>query len=274
VRRESRITYKDLIAKSEVVVSHNIIYRLLKEAGIINWIAKKRPLLTLEVASKRYAWALEHEHWTYKDWVKVIWSDECSIERELGKRREWVFRTLDQKWKKDMIQSYKKGKNVSIMIWACFWGMKRSNLYALERDFKSKKQGYSARSYIHVLDDNLLGIYQLGLIFMQNNAPIHTIKAMATWFLENDINVMEWLSYSSNMNPIEHLWFILKEHVYKVNSNIENVVSDKNNIKEALFDALYKAWEALNDYYLHNLVWSMERRIKALIKAKGWYTKY
>jgi len=62
VRRESRITYKDLIAKSEVAVSHNIIYRLLKEAGIINWIAKKQPLLTLEVASKRYAWALEHEH--------------------------------------------------------------------------------------------------------------------------------------------------------------------------------------------------------------------
>jgi len=35
-RREPRITYKDLIAKSEVAVSHNTIYRLLKEAGIIN----------------------------------------------------------------------------------------------------------------------------------------------------------------------------------------------------------------------------------------------
>jgi len=35
-RREPRITYKDLIAKSEVAISHNTIYRLLKEAGIIN----------------------------------------------------------------------------------------------------------------------------------------------------------------------------------------------------------------------------------------------
>jgi len=35
-RRESRITYKNLIAKSEVAIPHNTIYRLLKEAGIIN----------------------------------------------------------------------------------------------------------------------------------------------------------------------------------------------------------------------------------------------
>jgi hypothetical protein len=65
------------------------------------------------------------------------------------------------------------------MVWACFRGLERSNLYALERDFEAKKHGYSARFYIHVLDDNLLGIYQPGLIFMQDNAPIHTAKAVA-----------------------------------------------------------------------------------------------
>jgi len=52
------------------------------------------------------------------------------------------------------------------------------------------------------------------------------------------------------------------------------VVGDEDRIKEALFDALYKAWEALDKDYLHDLVWSMERRIKALIASEGWYTKY
>lgn len=132
-RREPRITYRDLIAKSGVAVSHDTIYRLLREAGIINWIAKKRPFLTPEVAGKRYAWALEHEHWTYENWAKVIWSDECSVERGLGKRREWVFLTPDQKWQKDIIQPYKKGKDFSIMLWACFWGMKRSNSSVVTR---------------------------------------------------------------------------------------------------------------------------------------------
>jgi len=65
------------------------------------------------------------------------------------------------------------------MMWACFWESEQSNLYALERNFESKKNSYSARFYIHVLDDNLPGIYQLDLIFMQDNAPIHTAKAVA-----------------------------------------------------------------------------------------------
>ena len=39
------------------------------------------------------------------------------MERGTGKERAWVFRLLDEKWKKEMIQSYKKDKGVSIIIW-------------------------------------------------------------------------------------------------------------------------------------------------------------
>ncbi len=274
VRLDPKITYRNLLIKTGVDVSAKTVYRLLKEEGITNWRCKKRPLLTPEVAGKRYAWALAHEDWGFDKWAKIIWSDERSVGRGTGKRREWCFRTPAQKWDKNMVQPYKKGHDFSIMVWACFWELERSNLYALERDCEAKKNGYSARSYIHVLDDNLLGIYQPGLVFMQDNAPIHTAEAVALWFRENGINVMEWPPYSPDMNPIEHLWFLLKEHVYKVNPPINDVNGGEDKIKEALFDALYKAWEALDEYYLHDLVWSMERRVKALIASEGWYTKY
>ena len=205
VRRDLKIQYKTLMEKVGVTCSHDTIYRLLKEKGIINWLAKKRPLLTLEVVDKRYAWALRHEGWTWEDWAKVIWSDECSVERGSGKRREWVFRTLNQKWNKDMIQPYRKGKDVSIMVWACLWGMERSNLYALTRDLSSKREDYSAKSYLELLNDNLLEIYDPDLIFMQNNAPIHTVKKVKQWFENNGITVMEWPPYSLDLNSIEHL---------------------------------------------------------------------
>ena len=79
MRRDPKIIYKKLAEQAGVICSHDIIYRLLKEEGIINWLAKKRPLLTPEVAGKRYQWALEHESWGFEEWVKVIWSDECSV---------------------------------------------------------------------------------------------------------------------------------------------------------------------------------------------------
>ena len=47
------------------------------------------------------------------------------------------------------------------------------------------------------------------------------------------------------------------------------MVGGEDKIKAALFDALYKAWEALDEYYLHDLVWSVERRVKALIASEG-----
>ena len=76
------------------------------------------------------------------------------------------------------------------------------------------------------------------------------------------------------MNPIEHLSFLLREMVYKINPNIEKVGGDNEKVKETLFDALQKAWGQIDEYYLHDLVWSMERRIKAIIASEGWYTKY
>ena len=109
---------------------------------------------------------------------------------------------------------------------------------------------------------------------MQDNAFIHTARKIRQWFDENDIIVMKWSSYSLNLNPIEHLWFLLKERVYKINPNIENVKDDDDAVRKALFEALFKAWESLENDYLHDLIWSMEKRVKAIIASEGWYTKY
>ena len=68
------------------------------------------------MAALRLAWAKEHLEWTQEQWDKVIFLDECSVERGTGGRRVWVWRTPSQKWDKEMIELYKKGKDISIMI--------------------------------------------------------------------------------------------------------------------------------------------------------------
>jgi hypothetical protein len=58
-----------------------------------------------------------------------------------------------------MITTYKSGKDIKVMVWGCFWGTEegteRSELYILNCDFESKKHGYSAVSYLEVLEDQI-----------------------------------------------------------------------------------------------------------------------
>ena len=74
------------------------------------------------------------------------------------------------------MQLVPKGKGVSVMVWAVFWGKGKSDLYKFAKDFEFKKSGYSINSYLGILEDNLLRIWESGLIFMKNNALIHKAK--------------------------------------------------------------------------------------------------
>ena len=83
-------------------------------------------------------------------------------------------------------------------------------------------------------------MYESDLIFMQDNVFIHTARKVRQWFDENDIIVMKWSSYSSDLNLIEHLWILLKERVYQINLNIENVKNGEDVVRKALLEAWFK----------------------------------
>ncbi len=62
------------------------------------------------------------------------------------------------------------------MVWGAIWHGGRSDLVIMERDEESKREGYSANSYIIVLDENMPNCFNPDISFMQNNARIHTAK--------------------------------------------------------------------------------------------------
>ena len=196
------------------------------------------------------------------------------MERGSEKNRIWVFRFPEEKWNKEMIQGVLKEKGVSVMVWAAFWGKGRSDLYKLSKDFEAKKMGYSANSYLEILEDNLLGIYCPGLKFMQDNAPIHKAKKVMKWFEDNGVVVIDWPSYSPDLNPIEHLWYEFKKLVYHVRPDIESVTGSDDTVRKALWKALEEAWALIDTEIMKGLLESMDRRVNACMEAKGWYTKY
>ena len=203
-------------------------------------------------------------------------SDECSAEAGKGDRESYCFRlnAKGEKWKKQYIKPYKKGKGISVMIWAAIWGENKSDLTVLSRDWESKKQGYSANSYLEVLEDNLYSIWEPGLEFMQDNAPIHTANKIKKWFENNGIKVMPWPPYSPDMNAIENLWARLKELMYEANPDLGSLTGSEEDIRAAIIKALENAWERIDKEYIVGLIKSMDNRINALLEAKGWYTRY
>jgi hypothetical protein len=118
-----------------------------------------------------------------------------------------------------MIQTYTCGKNMKVMVWAAFWDTGRTQLYIMDRDFESKKHGYSARSYLEVLVDQVRYWYKTlsrGYIFMQDNASIYTAQKVKDWFREEGITTTDWPPYSLDLNPIENAWWELKKRAHEM----------------------------------------------------------
>ena len=77
---------------------------------------------------------------------------------------------------------------------------------------------------------------------------------------------MVWPAQSPDLNPIEHLWGYLKRRL----AEHENPPS---GIYE-LWKRIQMDWEEISVAECQKLIESMPRRIEAVLKAKGGYTKY
>jgi transposase len=161
------------------------------------------------------------------------------------------------------------------MVSAAFWGEgERSDLLILERDFESKKNGYSANSYLTLLEDLVLPNYTDDLIFTQDNASIHTAQKVSKWFEEMGIRATDWLPYSPDLNPIEHAWKRLKDTTARLFPDLWKLNGKSEEDRTALENALKEAWGTIPVSFFEELIESIETRVAAYIAANGWHMKY
>jgi hypothetical protein len=275
LRLHPKLTFEQRRDAVGLKMSDTYIKNLAKANGLTHWRAKGRPELTVVHAAERLLWCRVRAHWDVVRWKSYCWSDECSAERGKGQEIEWVWGTPSDKWKPSHVTTYKAGKQLRVMVWAAFWGDgERCKLFVLERDWESKKHGYSANSYLEVLEKRLLDFYHDDLIFMQDNAPIHRAIKVREWFNENGIHITDWPPYSPDLNPIEHCWKALKVLTAKMFPGIWESNGESEEDLKNLEEALCTAWDALPNSLFESLVESMPRRIQACIEADGWHTKY
>lgn len=79
-RKTSLELAAELSAEIDKTISGRTARRRLQEAGLKGCKARKKPWLSDNNKKARYAWALEHQHFTAEDWSNVLWSDESNFE--------------------------------------------------------------------------------------------------------------------------------------------------------------------------------------------------
>ena len=105
-------------------------------------------------------------------------------------------------------------------------------------------------------------------MFMHDNAPAHASQFTGAYLASKGIKetkIMEWPSQSPDLNPIENAWNHMKDKVCR------SSITTLNELREII----YRVWdEEMTMEYFKKLSDSMPARIKAVIKASGYPTKY
>ena len=164
------------------------------------------------------------------------------------------------------------------MVWGSIWidrsrRVRRSPLVIMERDPTSPRNGYSAWSYCRALEAGLLRNYQAGDQFLQDNAPVHRAHITAAFMQRHGIQVVNFPSYSPDLNPIEHMWWMLKRTLRKLYPELATISTSEEEW-EKLCKALKKAWRKIPCAFIKKLILSMPRRLRAVRRARGYQTKY
>lgn len=276
IEENPRVLIEDLLDGVSHKVKRMSIWRLLHEQGRRKWLVLDRPGLTPEHAAARLRWALEYQHFTPTDWARVFWSDECTVERGIGERREYTFTPRHKQIaSRDVRGVPTKGKQTKQMFWAAFSGSsRRTGLIPLFGDPTIGRGGVNRyvirdlyRRILPTLIDHQDGIFQ------QDNASTHTAHVVREALRDMGFTVMDWPAKSPDLNPIENLWTLLKDKIYQICPELKNM-RNNDTTHAILIEKAQEAWDLLDLDILVHLSATMPHRVQAIIEAEGWYTKY
>ena len=193
-------------------------------------------------------------------WNHVLWSDEMKINLFGSDGFKHVWRWSGEEYKNKCIMPTVKHDGGNVMVWGCMSAAGVGELHFIEGNMNSDM-------YSEILQQSMIpSLQKLGrrAVFQHDNDPKHTSKTTTALLKRSRVKVMDWPSMSPDLNPIEHLWGILKRKVE---------VCKVSNIYQ-LCDVVMEEGKSIPVATCEALVNSMPRRVKAVLDNDGGHTKY
>ena len=104
------------------------------------------------------------------------------------------------------------------------------------------------------------------IIFQQDCNSKHTAKSVQDWLDKQPFDILDWPPQSPDLNPIEHLWAMLKQRLNQYDHPPKGMLE--------LWERIEAEWNKIDKEECCRLIESMPDRINAVIKSKGWWTDY
>jgi DDE superfamily endonuclease len=154
---------------------------------------------------------------------------------------------------------------VSLMVWAWFCWDRLGPLVVVRGKMTGER-------YRQLMEEHMVEFMeQMGnqgslYTYQDYNARIHRCTLVRGWREEMKIPLWNWPAYSPDMNPIEHLWTLLKRAIHERNPPVKTV--------DDLEIALQEEWGRLRAEQWRPLVESMPERVAELIRCRGGPTRF
>lgn len=195
--------------------------------------------------------------------MQVLFSDESQIQIVINSNIH-VRRKRGDKYTASTVRQTVKHPT-SVMIWGVICGKGAGKIYFVDGTMRKEQ-------YIEVLKTVLFPQIaewygrRPDCIFMQDGAPCHKAAEVTKFLNTKKVRILDWAGNSPDCNPIENVWHVLKMELNK------RYITTRDQLIEAIKDVWYNS--DLIKKTIQNSIASMPERCKAVVRAKGQWTKY
>jgi hypothetical protein len=203
---------------------------------------------------KRLVFARNYVTWTKDQWAEVIFTDEkkWNLVGNDGFVSAWVDNRSE--FHREEVQRLRQ----SVMTWGAISAEKGLVIVRIEEKIDGP-------TYCEMLEscffDSADVVLPPNFLFQQDNASAHVCRHTMAFLESREISVFSWPPQSPDLSPIEDIWGIVSEKVYKHGKTYQT--------KDDLWKAIVAAWDSIPRSTFQNLYKSMNNRLIKVLESNG-----